>query len=171
MSVICFVSLVHVIWGFGSILLCVMICFGLLIFTIFSLFLEMKWMFFVKAEFLFLSFARGWLHARYWCLVPGSWKWPSCLWKEELQQACLIRRKGSLLGLVTPQKPMVTFPVPCMLMYVATYRTGWEGIFLDGLWSCGHVCLYVCVYICMCVCVFVREWNSVSQPLPCHPFV
>lgn len=86
-----------------------------------------------KLSSLFFSFACHWLHVLYWCLVPGTWHWPSCLWKEALQLACLIRRKESLLGLVTPQKPMVMFHCtlcphrvyPCMCMSIYLY-TDWH---------------------------------------------
>lgn len=62
-----------------------------------------------KLSSLFFPFACHWLHVLCWCLVPGTWHWPSCLWKEALQLVCLMRRKESLLGLVTPQKAMVMF--------------------------------------------------------------
>lgn len=62
-----------------------------------------------KLSSCFFPFACHWLHVLCWCLVPGTWHWPSCLWKEALQLVCLMRRKESLLGLVTPQKAMVMF--------------------------------------------------------------
>lgn len=126
MSVICFVSLVYVIWGFGSILLCVIICFGLLIFTIFSLFLEMQWMFFVKAEF-FVSFFCPWLTA---CSLLMSCSW-------FLKMTILSVKGGAAAGLLDQKKGKFAWfshstethgNVPCALcVNVCCYIPDWTG--------------------------------------------
>lgn len=92
-----------------------------------------------KLSSLFFSFACHWLHVLYWCLVPGTW--PSCLWKEALQLACLIRRKKSFLGLVTPQKPMVMFHCTLCPHYVYLYVC--LSIYLYKDWHIMYLCIYL----------------------------
>lgn len=171
MSVICFVSLVHVIWGFGSVLLCVIICFGLLIFTIFSLFLEKKWMFFVKAEF-FVSFFCPWLTA---CSLLMSCSW-------FLKMTILSVKEGAAAGLLDQKKGKFAWfshstethgNVPCALCvnvccYIPNWMGGYFSWWLVMLWSCVFMCVCIYLYVCLCFC---KGWNSVSQLLPCHLFV
>lgn len=127
-----------------------------------------------KLSSLFLSFARGWLPVLYWCLVPGSWHWSSCLWKEALRWACWIRRKESLLGLVTPQKPMVmSLCSVCVTVCADTYWSGQQGVPLGSLWcgSCVFVCVCARVHMCICVywCVLWGHGNlSFAKPLLHH---
>lgn len=92
-----------------------------------------------KLSSLFFSFACHWLHVLYWCLVPGTW--PSCLWKEALQLACLIRRKKSFLGLVTPQKPMVMFHCTLCPHYLYLYVC--LSIYLYKDWHIMYLCIYL----------------------------
>lgn len=92
-----------------------------------------------KLSSLFFSFACHWLHVLYWCLVPGTWHWSSCLWKEALRLACLIRRKESLLGLVTPQKPMVMFD--CNLCPHCVYLSVCVSICLYADWHMMYLCI------------------------------
>lgn len=94
-----------------------------------------------KLSSLFFSFACHWLHVLCWCLVPGTWHWPSCLWKEALQLVCLMRRKESLLGLVTPQKAMVMFH--CALCPHCTC--------LCVMYLCADCLEISFVFSCMCV--------------------
>jgi hypothetical protein len=111
---------------------------------------------------LFLSFACGWLHVLCWCR-SRSWHWPSCLWKEALQRACLIRRRGSLLGLVTPQKAMVMSPVLCVHKCALVHTALDGGCFSWCLWCGSCVWAFTCMYVYVFVCVyFVRGW----QPVP-----
>lgn len=131
----------------------VYLCFTFCTFDSHDEVLRQKWISCVSWVPCVFSFACHWLHVLCWCLVPGTWHWPSCLWKEALQLVCLMRRKESLLGLVTPQKAMVMFH--CTL--------------------CPHcVCLCVCVSLCRlahntalyspaCVCLALSIACAVSS--------
>lgn len=95
---------------------------------------------------------------------PWSWHWPSCLWKEVLRRACLIRRKGSLLGLVTLQRPMVMSPMlsVCKCVLVHTDCMGecccWCLVFVwvgcGCVDACAHTRALFCWYMFVCVCIY-----------------
>ena len=100
---------------------------------------------------------------------PWSWHWPSCLWQEVPRRACLIRRKGSLLGLVTLQRPMVMSPMlsVCKCVLVHTDCTGeccsWCLVCVGGVYVCTHTRVFFCWYMFVCVCIY--EGRTTDPPL------